>query len=444
MYKKVLFPLFAAIVLFTAPSLDLSAQTNTAETGFTPYSLFGIGDLAPAGTSYNRSMGGIGIGDRNVRQINYLNPASVTAREKQSFMMDFGVEQKNTYYAANAATAVGATSTDKLTSVNNTFNMHHLTASFPIYKSSAFMVGIAPYSSVGYNFLAAETDDNIIADMGDVKYTKRGQGGIYQTFLGAGVTFFDRLSLGAQANYYFGTINRYSSAYFTTNTSFRTISSGWTYVARGFSGRFGLQYEQPITKDVSAIIGATYQLGTKLHGDETRYAYGVSTNATDTISNSVTELNSLSIPQQFGIGFTVRHRDNWMVGFDYTRQDWSKAPFEETPGVDFKPVVSQSFKFGLEFTPNRYDIRYYMKRVTYRMGAYYEQSYVSLNGHQINSQGITFGVSLPVFRYYNSVTVGIDMGQRGTMSNNLVRERYFLFTLSFDIHDIWFIKPLYQ
>lgn len=444
MFKKLLFTLLAALFLVSASSIELSAQTSTAEVGFTPYSLFGLGDLATQGTSYNRSMGGIGIGDRNVRQINYLNPASISAREKQSFMLDFGVEQNNKYFSAYGASAVNATSSEKLTTVNNTFNMHHLIASFPIYKSSAFVVGITPYSSVGYNFKAKETDDNVIAQMGDITYNKIGQGGIYQGFLGASVTLFDRLSLGAEGIFYFGTVNRYSSAYFNTNTSYRTISSGWTNVTRGFTGKFGLQYQQPLSSNVSATIGATYSLGTTLNTEQTRYAYGVSTNATDTIIHNVQMVDTYSIPQEFGVGITIRHRDKWMVGFDYTRQDWSTVTLEATPGVDFKPVASQSFRFGFEITPNMYDIRYFMRRLTYRAGAYYTNSYVSLNGHQINSQGITLGVSIPVFRYYNSVTFGIDMGQRGTLQNNLVRERYFLFTLSIDLHDIWFIKPLYQ
>jgi hypothetical protein len=49
-----------------------------------------------------------------------------------------------------------------------------------------------------------------------------------------------------------------------------------------------------------------------------------------------------------------------------------------------------------------------------------------------------------VFRYYNSLNFGVDIGQRGTLKSNQIRERYFLFTISFNLHDIWFIKPLYN
>ena len=43
---------------------------------YTPYSIFGIGDLSQQGSAYNRSMAGVGIASRNVRYLNSLNPAA--------------------------------------------------------------------------------------------------------------------------------------------------------------------------------------------------------------------------------------------------------------------------------------------------------------------------------------------------------------------------------
>jgi hypothetical protein len=105
-FRRIAAALPAILVLFIA--LPSSAQKVAADGSFTPYSMFGVGSLARPGISYNLSMGGIGIGDRNYRYINYLNPATVTERQAQSFMLDFGIEQGNIYYAANPATAIGA------------------------------------------------------------------------------------------------------------------------------------------------------------------------------------------------------------------------------------------------------------------------------------------------------------------------------------------------
>ena len=133
-------------------------------------------------------------------------------------------------------------------SAKNLFNIDHIVASFPIYKHSAFRVGVMPFSNTGYAFMYHEDKDPVIASLGDVQYFRAGQGGINQLFAGAGVTLFDRLSLGADGLFYIGTIKRNSSTYFTTNTFQRTASRNWTTVLRGLSAKAGIQYEQPSEK----------------------------------------------------------------------------------------------------------------------------------------------------------------------------------------------------
>ena len=61
--------------------------------------------------------------------------------------------------------------------------------------------------------------------------------------------------------------------------------------------------------------------------------------------------------------------------------------------------------------------------------------------------GITFGMTLPIAplsRIHNAVTLGVDLGQRASTRNNMIRERYARFVVSFNIHDIWFQKMQYN
>ncbi len=432
-----------ALLLVLAGGEVVFAQESTADTGYSPYSLFGLGQLSGQGTTYNASMAGLGIATRNNRFINVINPAAVTAREAKSFMMDFGVSENNVIYSADAATSGDPAATGKLKSANNTFNMNHIIFSFPMWQKGAFKLGIMPYSSVGYNLRSFEKSDELIAEVGDVQYFRIGQGGLYKAFVGGGVTLWDRLSLGVDGQYYFGNIVRYSYASFTSSSVYRSINSGWDNYLSGVNAKFGLQYEQPLGKKLALTVGATYQLGTTLSGESRRFAYGIAS-STDTITNVTTPLAGYRMPMEIGAGFTLRSTDRWMIGFDYTRQDWSNTNFDATPGVSFAPACQQSFRLGGELTPNRYDIRYFLKRLTYHAGLFYEQGYVSLGGHQVTDRGITLGVSIPVSRYYNSISLGVTAGQRGTIDNNMIRETYVTFNLAFSLHDIWFLKQLYE
>ena len=439
--KKYFLIVFVTLLMH---SLSLSAQETVALGSYSPYTLFGIGDLVNQGTPYNKSMGGVGIGIRDNRFINFINPAAASSIDTLSFMVDFGVQQKNTIYTGKGTTG-GLNDNEILNNAYNIFNMSHIAVTFPLYRSSAMILGITPLSDVGYNFVEKETDDALVAELGDIQYQKIGTGGLYTAFTGVSATFWKRLSIGAQAHFNFGTMARSSYAIFNTNSTNRMIQTGWNYSLRGVTGKFGLQYSQPISNDYYLIVGGTYKLPCNLGGVSNRYAYAVSSSFTDTIHNTEIEnRNIINIPEEIGVGFSFKKSGKWQFAFDYTLQDWSNTIFDETPGIDFAPTKAQSFKAGFEFTPNRYDIRYYMKRVSYRFGVYHNKSYYSLNGSQISATGITFGLSLPVFRLYNAITIGVDLGERGSLQNNLIRERYANFYLGINLHDIWFQKPLYN
>ncbi len=416
-------------------SLVLKAQTTDALGTYTPYSLFGIGEVEKQGTALNRGMGGIGAGVRDNRFINYLNPASITERDTLAFMFDLGVEQSNIYNSYKDSK-----------SAYNTFNMRSIVITAPIYKKSALMFGVTPYSDMGYKFESTESNPLLVSQYGDIKYQKYGEGSINQFFFGAAMNFFKNFSVGAQYVYYFGALNKYSNVNFNTDASFRKIETGWDYGMGASSFSIGLQHFGVLNKEKNIFytVGATYKHAAKLKGDLTRYAYATDESVRDTVVFDINSNAKITIPEEFTIGFTVKKRDKWMFGFDYTRQDWNGKDFYETiSGIDYKPATAQSFKAGFEIIPNRYDIRYYFKRVTYRVGVYHEQSYVNIGGNQIKSTGVTVGLGLPIFRY-NTVNFAVDLGQRGSTKNNLVRERYVQFIINISLHDIWFVKHKYQ
>lgn len=423
--------------------LSLPAVAQEAYSAYNPYSLFGLGQLETPADQNTAAMGGIGVGLRDPNFINILNPAAVTARETQAFMLDFGIKQSDMIFA-------GADASGNLAkSAKNLFNIDHIAVSFPIYKQSAFKVGIMPYSNTGYAFTFHEDADEILATLGDVQYFRSGQGGVNQVFAGAGVTLFDRLSLGADGIFYIGTIKKTTNTYFNTNENQRTATRSWTTVPRGISAKVGLQYEQPIGETLSLTLGATYKLGSTLRGDFKELAYVSGGNYADTLLNRTSAIE-YQIPQEIAAGFTLRKSGSWMFGFDYTRQDWTKSVFEDTPGVNFSTGLSQSFNAGFEIIPNRYDVRYYFRTMTYRIGAYHKTQYVVINGMPVATNGVTLGFSMPVYNRRTSISFAIDMGQTSaagaeslTTPGN-IRERYVKFSLGVNLYDIWFQKVLYN
>lgn len=422
---------FIALAVLVLTAGSMRAQTDGTVNGFSPYSVFGLGQQHQIGTTWNRGMGGVGIAARNNRYINILNPASMTARDSLSFMADMGLNGRMSLFKEG----------DKK-GFNTVFNIDDIAISFPMWRHTAFMVGLTPLSDVGYNISYREMD----VYTQERVFTTVGKGGTYQIFAAAAATFWNRLSVGAQFNYMFGNVAKTSGISFGDD-SYRSVVSGDSLQVNSISAKFGLQYEQPIAVGSYITVGATYKLSSAMRGHSVHYrelgSYYRETTTTD--------LNQagLRMGDELGVGISYRKGDSFLAEFDYTRSNWSNSKMDQVKGfsnvgdVVFGTSVGLSFKAGVEFTPNRNDIRYFLRRCTYRVGAYYDQSYYTVDGAHVNSLGVTMGMTLPVFRWYNGLSVGLEFGRRG-LATSQVKENYFGFSVGFNIFDIWFQKRAYQ
>ncbi len=423
-------------------ALPLSAQ-NEAYNAYSPYSMFGIGDISKQGTAYNKSMGGVGVAARDKRNVNILNPAAVTAREEKSFMADFGIAQGNRYYAQH-----------DMKSSNNTFNFYDFVISFPVYKSLAMYAGVTPYSDLGYDMTSKVTDPSVITNTGVITNTVKGYGGMTNIFVGAGMDVAKGLSVGAEAQYYFGNLHK-TNDFVMSNSTYRNISSGFNMDLNAFTAKVGVQYETRVFKNVTAVFGATYRLGTSLGGKVERFEIQSISSINDSTPSPRSYVDTLGrgdvrLAGELGVGIALKGGDKWTAEVNYFRSDWGSSNMDKVLGFAsvgnavFSATASQSVRAGFSIVPNRNDIRYYRKRVTYRAGAYWDQACCKLDGKSINALGVTFGATLPVFNWSNGLTLGVDFGQRGTLTGSMVRERYVNFNISINIFDIWFLKPKYN
>ena len=429
-----------SFAILTAAGLCAQAQTYGS---YTPYSIFAVGDLASPGTAYNKTMGGVGVANRSHRFLNTVNPAAVTARDSLSFMADYSILQDNKLFRQG-----------DMRSVSNTMNISSLAMSFPIWKSSAMMIGIAPYSDTGYGYGYSVEDPNIIGNTGNVAYLASGKGSLYQVYAAAGVTFWRRLSLGAEVIYHFGRIDKTFLETFS-EASYNGASNGHVLQLTAPAGKFGLQYEQPLGPRSSITLGATYKTAAQLSGNVESYRYSTGSAASDTLYYKTGIPGNVSLASEKGVGLCYRYADKFMAEIDYTRSDWRGTGVDEREGFTgnltsgpgrsvFTAALSESYRLGFEYVPNRSDIRYYYKKIAYRAGAYWKKDYFLLDGNPVNAYGITLGATLPVFRMYNGITVGMDFGQRGSIKGNMIRETYCNFSIGFNLHDIWFVKNRYE
>ena len=82
--------------------------------------------------------------------------------------------------------------------------------------------------------------------------------------------------------------------------------------------------------------------------------------------------------------------------------------------------------------------------MVYRAGIHFENTGLKINNESINEFGISFGVGLPVGSFFSNANLGIEVGQRGTTNQNLVKENFINLQISLSLNDRWFVKRKYN
>ncbi|MDR0873868.1 MAG: hypothetical protein LBN27_10470 [Prevotellaceae bacterium] len=408
MYKK----LFVALFFFAVIG-ELAAQTSTNS----PYTRFGYGDINGVSFSASRAMGGIGVGYRNRKAINPINPASYSAVDSMTFMFDAGGS-----FLYNTFTS-GGTSVSK---ANGGFD--YLNLQFPLFKFMGMSFGVTPYSAVGYNF--SQTGQSVSQDGLDTVTMKRsyeGSGGINQVYGGVSAKFLNHFAAGINAYYAFGNITHYKESYSTSVTGSSTSQRNNLYV-RDLRLRYGLQYFTNISDKHQLTAGAILETKTKMNGD-----FEFNTKGGGGLDTTQTATYGFDFPLTVGAGAYYTYNNKVSVGLDYSFQDWKNANYY---GKTDSLQSASKLALGVEYLPDAFGTRLY-KRIRYRAGATYSTPYIK-TAEPFSNYSVTAGFGIPFRRNASTLNIGFEYGKTGVKS--LIEENYFKMTLSLTFVETWFFK----
>lgn len=416
-------------ILLLVPVLAFGqAGTNS------PYSRFGLGDQQKMEFTRNIGMGGISLGMRNPGFIDFSNPASISARDSLSFLFEFGMVGKQSELSVKGESAQ-----------SKDINFKNLSIAFPITKWLGAAVGIVPYSSLNYKIedQTREEDPEYYPEIGGVNYLYKGTGGVHKFFVGLGADLFKGLSLGVNLSYLFGNLERSRSLGLVDEEYSTTIEISQHSIFGDLGFDLGMQYTYPFKDKFEVTVGAVLNNERSIHGEiesltrDFTYSPANILLYIDTLDFTNDMKGKIVIPRNLGVGFTFNYADKLTVGADYFWQNWSEATFF---GENDSLINSNSFHAGLEYVPDRLSLRNYLNRINYRIGGYYSNTYLQLEGEQLKDFGISFGLGLPLSRNRSMINLSFELGKRGTKEANLIEERYGIISFSLTLYDIWFMK----
>ena len=359
-------------------------------------------------------MGGISMIPDSTR-INFQNPAGYGNLKLTNFTIagsSINTKQKSETSSATA----------KRTTID------YLALAIPLGKFGAGF-GLIPYSSVGYKIEKKDTD---------VTNSFSGTGGVNRVFLGTGYRILPNLSIGATAYYNFGKI-RISSSQIKSDVSSASRDSNVNDL-NGVNFNFGLMYQHKM-KDKLSLFGSLYYTPKSiLNSNNVETIDVVDYNANYIVTTST----ELQMPQKWALGLGIGDNKKWVVGTEITIQDAGKLYniYNSKDNVTYSK--NQRYALGGYFTPSTKLFSSYLKKITYRGGFVYEKTGLIINSTEINDVGMTLGFGLPISGSFSNLNLGFEFGKKGTTSNNLVQENYFIINLGFSLNDKWFVKSKYR
>lgn len=418
---------FPFILGFLLLNLALFSQIRI----ISPYSRFGIGDLADNNNAWNMSMGQLGIGLRSPYHVNYANPASYSALDSLSFVFEGGFNGEFVSLKSDFQTAS-----------RNYASLGYLLFGMPVNRWWKTSLGLVPFSDVGYNVANYEEYPN----SGTVVRLYTGSGGINRLFWGNSFRLFRNFSIGANVSYLFGSMAREALVLFPDSAYAMNLKEVVYVTMNDLHYNFGAQYKLKIKGDLSLNMGAvfapTLSMASKIDVMASTFLITSTGGESprDTLYSTEGYKGRIMIPMMIGGGFSFDKADKWVVGLDYKWQNWEKfKAFDLTDSL----VNSWQISVGAQIIPGAENYNNYLARVHYRLGFTYGRTYLHLRGQDLNEYALSFGFGLPLRGMRTMVNLGAQYGVRGTTADNLIRESSFKIVIGFSIYERWFVKRKY-
>ena len=429
--------IFCGIAL-AACCLSASGQSGTNS----PYSQYGFGVLADQTSGFNRGMNGVGIGFREHNQVNFINPASYSAVDSLTFILDAGISGQITNFNENG----------KKKNAKNA-NFEYAVAAFRMARHLGMSFGVLPFTNVGYSYKSSSMldTDNTVGYI--TQYT--GSGGLHQFYVGLGWEPVKNLSLGANVSYVWGDYSRsisnaYDEGSGTDYSSINSLSKVYSATVNSYRMDIGLQYRLPLGKKNSVIVGATYSPGHKLGADAQCTVTSVNRLTSVASPTPYKVEDALELPTMLSAGLSYNYNRQLKIGVDYSLQQWSKTSFPVYEVRNNTPTYALSDSYfsdrhkisvGGEYMKGEM-VRGFFNRLRYRAGVSYATPYVKINGNDGPKElSVSAGFGIPIVNTINNRSLLNISAQWGRLSGKgLITENTFRINIGMTFNERWFWK----
>jgi len=408
--------------LFLLSGLIVHAQNNTSS----PYSYYGLGELNPGVNGSIVGMGGTNLAFQNGNNLNVFNPASLAGIDSLKFIFNTGLTSKYT----------------KMNQKGKSDNFHdnnftHLAFGFRVSPMISTSLSLIPYTNVGYEISTRELVVGTSTDY--FQRTLSGSGGLNKFVWSNGVKLTENLYLGANAIFLFG--NNTTDEILTMDNSSYVYLSQQQLISRGIYANIGVQFHHKLTNEWDLSMGGKFQPKQSISSKRKFYVTNYQSSVGDTIYKNTLDRGTFDVPMTYGLGLGFVKKKQLFVGADYLHEKWSNTKIFKKAN---QLVDRNRFSVGMNYIANDGYETKFLKKMTYRLGAFYDTGYIKVEDERIKTKGVSFGLGIPMARQKGMINLSFEFGQMGTTDNDNVREDYGKVTVELSLFERWFVKRKYN
>jgi hypothetical protein len=382
-----------------------------------PYSIYGLGSLYDSDFGSISSIGSSGIALPSNRSINNLNPASLGYMFQNHFLFDVGGKSIFSSYENSS----------KKESRNNV-QFSHIALAFPVTSKSAVSLSLQPYSSATFKV------SNLLLPIEDSTeeyvLNASGSGGLNNFDLSYGYKIGKKIALGISTNFLFG--NTVDDRDYTVSNSITSINKTSYY--NGVRVSLGSQVQIDSTLSLGVIVKSPSQIA----ATKTQSVVSYNNSITTTIASDENyDVDDYYLPLEVGVGLSKVFKNNLNFTLDYKKSLWNGTNQSDIYG---SYVNQDKFAMGFSYSKTK-SVRTYFDRIQYATGINYDSGFLEIDNKRINNLSLSVGVSLPVEnKAFSALNVTYSYGQKGSISNGLIKENYHKLSLNLSLDGIWFVK----
>lgn len=385
-----------------------------------PYSLYGLGDLDRKPYDRTQGMGGTGLALQSPFYALQANPAATSALVRSFYQIDFAATGKTLTYQGSPINADNSNNKD--------FWIKRLGLTFKLTDRWASGIGFQQFSNVNYNLAGTRS----ITGSAETYTTQQtGDGGLTEYYWNNAYRIGKHLAVGLRSSLLAGSINATETiADAGLNLPVTTEVQDYMASARF---RFGAQYALPLNQNWNLGLGAVYSPRIKLISERT---LTVTEGSESLVSDAFLSNHTRYVPQTWGGGLVMKFRDKVSYAVDFNHEDWSANPIN---GQGWQMRSSNRMSAGVEWSRKLVSGNQYVEKGFFQLGAYYDQGSLQVKNQPISEWGVSAGMGGVLGRNL-LYSLALEGGQRGSTSNNLIRENFFQLSFTFSFRDLLYSK----